>query len=160
MLFRAVLPHLVLPSPLHPLAFLPCLHGNKVDLNGHLYGEMFLGYEILYGRVSLDDELHARGVASLATKLLHSGWAPSQASAIGSALYGGLCCSMLYVATINLGCYMFYGTQHKIGFCGVATVDMPCCNSRFEMLQHVFLDVAIVDLRCSNMFFWMLQLSI
>jgi hypothetical protein len=38
-----------------------------VDLSGHLYGEVFLGYEILHGQVSLDEELHARGVASLAT---------------------------------------------------------------------------------------------
>ena len=58
-------PILVLPSPLHPIAFLPCLHGGKVDLSGHLYGEVFLGYKILHGRVSLDEELHV--VASLAT---------------------------------------------------------------------------------------------
>ena len=38
-----------------------------MGLSRHLYGEVFLGYEILHGRVSLDDELHARGVASLAT---------------------------------------------------------------------------------------------
>ena len=51
-----------------PLAFLPCLHGGKVDLSGHLYGEVFLGYEILHSRVSLDNELHGGGVvASLAT---------------------------------------------------------------------------------------------
>jgi hypothetical protein len=36
---------------------------------------------------------------------------------------------------------------------------LRCCNSRFEMLQHVFLDVAKA-IRCCNMFFWMLQLSI
>ena len=60
-------PILVLPSPLHPIAFLPCLHGGKVDLSGHLYGEVFLGYEILHSRVSLNDELHVIGVASLAT---------------------------------------------------------------------------------------------
>ena len=87
-------PVLALPSSLHPLAFLPRLHGGQVDLSGHLYGEVFLGYEILHGRVSLDDELHAGGLASLATKLLHGGWAPSQASATRSALYGGLRCSM------------------------------------------------------------------
>jgi hypothetical protein len=43
-------PVLVLSSPLHPLVFLPCLHGGKVDLSGYLYGEVFLSYEIFYGR--------------------------------------------------------------------------------------------------------------
>ena len=38
-----------------------------MDLSGHLYGEVLLGYEILHGWVSLNDELHAGGVASLAT---------------------------------------------------------------------------------------------
>ena len=47
--------------------FLPYIHGGKVDLSGHIYGEMFLGYEIFHGRVSLDDKLHAVGVTSLAT---------------------------------------------------------------------------------------------
>jgi hypothetical protein len=45
---------LIPPSPLHPLASLPCLHGGRVDLSGHLYDEVFLGYEILYGQVSLE----------------------------------------------------------------------------------------------------------
>ena len=78
----ALLPHCLLSSltappararpcssllPLHPLAFLPCLHGGKVDVSGHLYGEVFHGYKILHGRVSLDDELHAGGVALLVT---------------------------------------------------------------------------------------------
>jgi hypothetical protein len=58
---------LVLSSLLHPLAFLPCLHEGKVDLSGHLYGEVFLDYEILYDQVSLNNELHIGGVASLAT---------------------------------------------------------------------------------------------
>ena len=95
------------------------------------------------------------GCLSMKSYTLWPRW--RQASANGSTLYGGLCCSMLYVATVNLGCYKFYVTQRKIKFCGVATVDLRCCNSRFEMLQHVFLDVAIVDLRCCNMCFWMLQ---
>jgi hypothetical protein len=58
---------------------------------------------------------------------------------------------------------MFYGAQYKIGFHGVATVDLRCCNSRFKMLQHVFLNVAAVDfkmlqyvatihLKCCDMF--------
>ena len=89
MLFRAVLPHLVLPSPLHPLAFLPCLHGGKVDVSGHLYGEVFHGYKILYGQVSLDDELHAGGVALLVTSssmvagLLHRQAQPDLHSTVG-----------------------------------------------------------------------------
>jgi hypothetical protein len=61
------MPVLFLPSPLHPLVFMSCLHGGKVDLNGHLYGEVSLDYEILHGGVSLSDELRVGGVASLAT---------------------------------------------------------------------------------------------
>jgi hypothetical protein len=38
-----------------------------VDLSGHLYGEVFLGYKIFHGWVSLNDELHIGGVSSLAT---------------------------------------------------------------------------------------------
>ena len=38
----AFLPHG--PARLHPLAFLPCLHGGKVDLSEQVYGEVFLGY--------------------------------------------------------------------------------------------------------------------
>jgi hypothetical protein len=38
-----------------------------VDLSEHLYGEVFLGYKILHGQVSLGDELHVGGVVSLAT---------------------------------------------------------------------------------------------
>jgi hypothetical protein len=60
------MPILFLPSLLHQLAFLPCLHGGKVDLSEHLYGEVSLGYEFLHGEVSLNDELHTRGAASLA----------------------------------------------------------------------------------------------
>jgi hypothetical protein len=61
----------------------------KVDLSGHLYGEVFLVYEILYGRVSLDNELRAGGVASLATSssmvvgLLHRQAQPDLHSTVG-----------------------------------------------------------------------------
>jgi hypothetical protein len=88
----ALLPHCLLSSLVAPPARPPSLffscrctrspsylafHGGKVDLSGYLYGEVFLGYEILYGRVSPNDEIHAGGVASLATsssmvaRLLH-----------------------------------------------------------------------------------------
>ena len=87
-----------------------------MDLSGHLYGEVFLDYDILHGRVSLDDELHVGGVASLATissmvtGLLHRQAQPDLHSTVG------------YVVACD-------------GFCGAATVDLRCCNSRFEMLQ-------------------------
>jgi hypothetical protein len=42
---------------------------------------------------------------------------------------------MWYAPTINLGCYLFYGTQHKIGFRGIAIVDLRCCKMFFWMLQ-------------------------
>jgi hypothetical protein len=60
-----------------------------VDLSGHLYDEVFLGYEILHGWVSLDDELHVGGVASLATSssmvvgLLHRQAQPDLHCAVG-----------------------------------------------------------------------------
>jgi hypothetical protein len=104
-------PCFFLSSPLHPLAFLPRLHGGKVDLSGHL-----LGYEILHGLVSLDDKLHAGGVASLVTSssmvvgLLHRHVQPHLHSMVG------------YVVVCD-------------GFCGVTTVDFRCCNMFFLMLQ-------------------------
>jgi hypothetical protein len=109
---RSPAPVLVLPLPLHPLTFLPCLYGDKVDLSGHLYGEVFLGYEILYGRVSLDDELHVGGVASLATSsstvpgLLHWQTQPDLHSTVR------------YVIACDM--------------------DFWCYNSQFKLLQHVF----------------------
>jgi hypothetical protein len=52
----------------------------------HLYGEIFFGYEILHGQVSLDDDLHVGGVASLATsmvaRLLHRQAQPDLHSAV------------------------------------------------------------------------------
>jgi hypothetical protein len=50
---------------------------------------VFLGYEILHGRVSLDDELHVGGVVSLATSssmvvgLLHRQAQPDLHSTVG-----------------------------------------------------------------------------
>jgi hypothetical protein len=60
-----------------------------MDLSGHLYGEVFLGYEILHVQVSLEDELHAGGVVSLATssfmvaRLLHKQAQPDLHSMVG-----------------------------------------------------------------------------
>jgi hypothetical protein len=51
--------------------------------------EVFLGYEILHDRVSLDDELHIRGVASLVTSssmvvgLLHRQAPPDLHTTVG-----------------------------------------------------------------------------
>jgi hypothetical protein len=105
---HSLTPVLVLPSPLHPLTILPCLHSGKVDLSGHLYGEVFLGYEILYGRASLDDELHARGVASLATsssmvvRLLHRQVQPDLRSMVGYVVV----CDMLQQSILDATCFM------------------------------------------------------
>jgi hypothetical protein len=99
--------------------------------------------------VSLDDELHAGGVASLVTsssmvvRLLHRHAQLHMHSVVG------------YVVVCD-------------GFCGVAMIDFRCCNMCFLDVAIVdlrccnifFLDVATVDLRCCDMCFWMLQQSI
>jgi hypothetical protein len=128
------MPVLVLPSPLHLFAFLPCLHVSEVDLSGHLYGGVFLGYEILHGRVSLGDELHAGGVASLArssstvAELLHRQAQPDLHSTVGYVVI----CDMLQQST----CFMALSIK----------LD-------FVMLQQSILNVATIYLRCCNMFF-------
>jgi hypothetical protein len=117
------MPILVLSSPLHPLAFLPCLHGGKVDLNAYLYDEVFLGYEILHGRVSLDDELHVGGVASLVTSSsmvvghLHRQAQPDLHSIVGYVVV----CDMLQQSILDVTCFMalnikldFVVLQHSI----------------------------------------------
>ena len=107
------MPILVLPLPLHPLAFLPCLHGDKVALSGHLYDEVFLGYEILHGRVSLGDELHARGVASLAASssmvagLLHRQGQPNLHYTVGYVVV----CDMLQQSILDVTCFMALGIK-------------------------------------------------
>jgi hypothetical protein len=104
---------LVLPSPLHPFAFLPCLHGGKVGLSGHLYGEVFLDYEILHGQVSLDDELYAGGVASLATDssivvgLLHRQVQPDLHSTVGYVVVY----DMLQKSILDVTCFMALGIK-------------------------------------------------
>ena len=93
-------------------------------MSGHLYGEVFLGYEILHGWVSLNDELHAGGVASLATSssivvgLLHR---QVQLDLRSTWIIYAVVCD---TTPVNLGCYMFCSTQHKVGFRGVASVDI------------------------------------
>jgi hypothetical protein len=105
-----------------------------VDLTEYLYGEVFLGYKILHGQVSRGDKLHVGGVVSLATSssmvvgLLHKQAQPNLHATVGYVVV----CDMMQ------RCYMFYGTQHKIGFCGVATVDLRCCTMFFLIVQHVF----------------------
>jgi hypothetical protein len=79
-----------------------------VDLSGHLYGEVFLGYEILHGRVSLNDELFAGGVASLATNssivvgLLHMEAQPNLNSTVGYVVV----CDMLQQSILDVTCFM------------------------------------------------------
>jgi hypothetical protein len=84
-----------------------------VDLSGHLYGEVFLGYEILHGQVSLDEELHARGVASLAT---------------GSSVVPEL---LHWQAQLDLHSTVRYAIVCDMDFCGVAIVDKRYCNMFF-----------------------------
>jgi len=111
----AFLPHG--PARLHPLAFLSCLHGGKVDLSEQLYGEVFLGYEIFHSRVSLENELHGGGVAaSLATSssmvvgLLHRQAQPDMHSTVGYVVV----CDMLQQSILDVTCFM--ALSIKLGF--------------------------------------------
>ena len=79
-----------------------------MDLSGHLYGEVFLGYEILHGWVSLNDELHAGGVASLATsssmmaELLHRQAQLNLHSTVGYVVV----CDMLQRSILDATCFI------------------------------------------------------
>jgi hypothetical protein len=78
-----------------------------------LYGEVFLGYEILHDRASLDDELHARGVASLATSssmvagLLHRQAQPDLHTTVGYVVV----CDMLQQSILDVTCFMALGIK-------------------------------------------------
>ena len=79
-----------------------------MDLSGHLYGEVFLGYEILHGRVSLDGELHAGGVtllaiiSSMVAQLLHRQAQPDLHCTVGYVVV----CDMLQQSILDVACFM------------------------------------------------------
>ena len=80
-----------------------------MDLSGHLYGEVFLGYEIFHSRVSLDNELHGGGVAaSLATSssmvvgLLHRQVQQDLHSMVGYVVV----CDILQQSILDVTCFM------------------------------------------------------
>jgi hypothetical protein len=84
--------------------------------------------------------------SSMVVELLHTQVQPDLHSTMGYVVV----CDMLQQSILDVTCFI---ALHKIGFHGVATIDLRYCNIRLEMLQHVLLDVAIVNLRCRNIFF-------